>query len=254
MPFDVSISQLKGKVWFEVYPAVYKNPQLKTKPWVAKNNRVHVDNSESNYESEYEFIVMVHSEGEAYFTIQYSTSTTCNINPVGRSIGLNLLVNDSTCIGFSLNRHDDLDIVFSTPGFEMVLNQLLINRTIGGETKPLTSHTSKFSKAELQQLCPHILEDPSRNTSDCYLELQISTTNTPVSFSLVVEYSNDEIVLFDGLLHHTATVMSSSKPRHFYFELVDSSSALVFLYASGKSKYSITGRLVEWRDYAKSTE
>lgn len=167
--FDIIVGQLKGNVWFEVYPAVNQLAQLSSKPWAARNNRVRIDNSDSRYEAENEFVVVVHSEGEAYFTIQYSTSSSCNVNPVGRSISLNLLANDSICIGFHLNRHDDLDLVFSTPGFELVLNQLLINRTINGESKPITSHSSQLSKAELQKLCPHLVDDPTRNTSDCYM-------------------------------------------------------------------------------------
>lgn len=70
----------------------------------------------------------------------------------------------------------------------------------------------------------------------------------------MAEYANDEIVLFDGLLHHTTTVISSSKPRHFYFELVDSSTAIAFLYATGSAKFNIIGRLVEWKEYAKVSE
>jgi hypothetical protein len=42
--FFVSVSELKGHVWFEVYPAMFKTPQLDKKPWVAKNNRLRVDN------------------------------------------------------------------------------------------------------------------------------------------------------------------------------------------------------------------
>lgn len=132
VPFDVSVNQIRGKVWFEVFPALYRQAQLSTKPWVSHNNRVRIDNSEDNYEAENEFIVVVHSEGEAYFTVQYSTSTTCSVNPLGRSLRLSLLTNDSTCVGFSLNRYSDLDVVFSTPGFELALNQLTINLTLGG--------------------------------------------------------------------------------------------------------------------------
>lgn len=146
-PFEVSVNQLRGKVWFEVYPSISKVPQMANEPWTSKHNRVRIDISGGN--SGTEFIVIVHSEEESYFTIQYSTITTCNTSPVGRSIRLNLLPNDYTCIGFSLNRHANLDIVFSTSGFEMELNQLTINRTLGGESKLLTAHTTRVLKSEL---------------------------------------------------------------------------------------------------------
>lgn len=99
-----------------------------------------------------------------------------------------------------------------------------------------------------------MLENAQGNVTDCYLELTMTTTNTPVEFSLVVEYTGDETVLFDGVMHHTTTAMSASKPRHYYYELVDGSTAIAFLYGEGNTRFSIIGKLVEWRTYVKATE
>jgi hypothetical protein len=62
-------------------------------------------------------------------------NNSCNANPVGRPITLHLEANDTTCIGFGLNRHEDLDIILNTPGFELILNQLAVKRTINNESE-----------------------------------------------------------------------------------------------------------------------
>jgi hypothetical protein len=56
-------------------------------------------------------------------------------------------------------------------------------------------------------LCPNLTEDPTRNSTDCYLELQITSVNAATNFTLVVEYTSDEVALFDGMVHKSVSTL-----------------------------------------------
>jgi hypothetical protein len=84
------------------------------------------------------------------------------------------------------------------------------------------------------------------------LELHIASLNETTDFTLVVEYTGDEVALFDGMVYKSASLLSTTHPRHFYFELVDESTIVVFLYPQNNNKFIIVGKLVEWKEYVKA--
>lgn len=110
-------------------PALDYRIVSEAKPWVSRDNRVVINMNVSNEESskqDSEFIVVVHSDTEAYFSIIYSTKDSCDLNTLGHPIRLKLAANESRCLSFSINRIDDLNILLGSAGFELELNQLKI--------------------------------------------------------------------------------------------------------------------------------
>lgn len=69
--FSIQVNQIKGQVWFDVIEALDGKAVPSATPWISRDNRLRIDVTE-NLNSSSEYIVTVHSEAEAYFSIIYN--------------------------------------------------------------------------------------------------------------------------------------------------------------------------------------
>lgn len=236
-PFVVTVTPIRGVVWFEVLPSAFLKPVADSKPWIPKNNRVQIDSPGEEY------LVVVHSQSEAYFSILSSLSSGCEIGIQGRPMNIKLSKNESRCLSFYINKPTDVDVMISTSGHDINLNQLKLETTVGSSApKEQRGVSLRVPTSNFTTDCKS--QEEKQNQTSCTLNLVFSTTSgEPISFNLVVEKPEDESVLFDGVIQKLSI---KDGIKHVYYELIDKSSFVVFLYhnETNQTAFRIVGMLV----------
>jgi hypothetical protein len=81
---------LSGLAWFEVYPAANKKILNNTNSWQSVERKATIDSSDVGYSSTNEFIVIVHSDDGATFSIFEKASTKCSTFLLSKPLKINV--------------------------------------------------------------------------------------------------------------------------------------------------------------------
>lgn len=86
----------------------------------------------------------------------------------------------------------------------------------------------------------------------CVMDVAVNSVQG-ASVTVAVQYSNDEMQLFDGIMQLATGYVSTTRGRYFYYDTAGSSKPLMVSLKSSKNfKHRIVGKFTDWSSYLNS--
>lgn len=90
--------------------------------------------------------------------------------------------------------------------------------------------------------------------SDCVMEVSVDGVEGTY-VTIVAQYLDDEMQLFDGISQVAGGYLSMTKGRYFYYDMDGKSKPMmVSLKSSSNTNYRIIGKLTDWTTYLNSED
>lgn len=134
----------------------------------------------------------------------------------------------------------------------MSTGNMNVTITLGkGNKRLLSQKITVFKADEILEQCPD-LKKVNGNASECFLQVNVSALRAEEA-TLVVQYTSDELQLFDGIPQAAQGDLSTIRGRYFYYAMDSAKPTLISLKSITSNKYRILAKIIGWNDYLRSS-
>ena len=237
---------------------VYVSHQMKATQkhvWHSENSFVRISYPNETATPYLEFLVVVKSIHDKFFSVIYNQWGRCAPTNVNQPLQVDIPENSyPRCFQFYISKLAPLMVVVVDSYFDRGTGQNTIFLDWNNTKESIVrNRLTTFNTSELLKYCPGLKNYATGNYSACILNLKVEV-NRATSLTLAVQYSNEEIELFDGVQVFMKSPLSKFKSMRFHYNLQENGlPILISLRSSTDTRYHMVAKIVEWRAYFESS-